>query len=281
MKDSGSIAAGPFIKWAGGKGQILPHIQRMLPEKAGRYFEPFLGGGAVFFRLWSLGLIKKSFLCDANQHLITTYNVVRDNPDVLAIRLDQLKAVHSKEHFYQARDRFNHEEAMSDVERAALLIYMNKTCFNGLFRVNSKGHFNVPIGSYVNPRIFDHEQLLACSAALKNASLAYGDFQTVLKKVKTGDFVYFDPPYVPLTSTANFTAYAQDDFTFQDQIRLADAYRNLSARGARLLLSNHATPELLELYKGFDLTIVPARRMINTKASRRTRPVDEVLVRNF
>ncbi|HOD00354.1 MAG TPA: DNA adenine methylase [Myxococcota bacterium] len=280
MKEISAPYAAPFIKWAGGKSQILPWIEKMLPRQIGNYFEPFIGGGAVFFKLASQGTVARSFLCDANPHLVTTYRVVRDEPESLIKYLDELKLRNSDEYFYQARNRFNHEQ-MSDVERAALLIYLNKTCFNGLFRVNSKGHFNVPVGRYVNPGIYDAQQIQACSAALKHAEIECGDFESILTDVGPGDFVYFDPPYVPLTKTAHFTSYARDDFTFDDQVRLSNVFKRLSEVGARVLLSNHATPELISLYDGFDISIVPARRMINRDASRRMAPIDEVLIRNY
>lgn len=280
MKDSSVTSAAPFIKWAGGKSQILPWIEKILPDRFGNYFEPFIGGGAVFFKLTSLGFLARSILCDANPHLVAAYRVVRDDPMGLIHRLEELKGRHSDEHFYQVRNRYNHEQ-MSDLEMAALLIYLNKTCYNGLYRVNSHGHFNVPVGRYVNPGVYDANQINACSAALRHAEIECGDFESILGAVAHGDFVYFDPPYVPLTKTANFTAYARDDFTFDDQIRLSNVFKRLSEKGAKVLLSNHSTPELVALYEGFDITTVSARRMINTKAALRMDLVDEVLIKNY
>lgn len=280
MNQPDKTLAGPFLKWAGGKGQILPHIERIIPKNISRYFEPFLGGGAVFFRLYSLGLIKKTFLGDANPYLIITYGVVRDFPEELMSRLEELKAGHDESQYYDIRERFNFDE-ITDLERAAELIYLNKTCFNGLYRVNSKGHFNVPAGRYVNPGIYDRELLLACSRALNQASVACGDFEAVVSDAGPGDFVYFDPPYVPLSKTASFTSYARDNFTFSDQERLAATFKKLAGRGAKVLLSNHATPELIDLFDGFKIAVVPARRMINKNAARRKNPVDEVLIRNY
>lgn len=270
----------PFIKWVGGKRQILGTIQGMLPAAFGTYFEPFLGGGAVFFRLVSIGLVCRAVLNDSNPSLAVAYRMVRDNPESLIESLKSLKQAHCKDHFYSARERFNHAE-LSDLERAALLIYLNKTCYNGLYRVNRSGQFNVPFGTYKNPRIVKPEQILACSAALRGVDIRQGDFADVTADARRGDFVYLDPPYVPLTKTANFTSYGRESFLFDDQRRLAETFRALDARGAKVLLSNHATPELLDLYQGFNVTVVPARRVLNTNASRRANKVDEVLVRNY
>lgn len=270
----------PFLKWAGGKKQLLDPIMALVPERFERYLEPFLGGGAVFFRLASEGRVSTALLNDANPHLVTTYVVVRDRLPELIESLSRLKAAHGPEHFYEARRRFN-QEPLSDVDRAAHLIYLNKTCFNGLYRVNSSGGFNVPFGRYVNPGIFDTEALSACSAALQGVLVQRGDFEEVMDTAAAGDFIYLDPPYVPLTRTANFTSYAREGFTFDDQIRLARAVRRLDSVGVRFLLSNHYTDELVGLYEGFDVKVVPARRSITRQASDRAIPVDEVLIRNF
>jgi len=275
-----NINAAPFLKWAGGKSQILASVRALVPERFGHYFEPFIGGGAVFFRLASQGLIGRATLGDANPHLITTYGVVRDKPQELIEALDGLKTAHSPDNFYMARSRFN-DGSLSDVDRAAHLIYLNKTCFNGLYRVNSSGGFNVPVGRYVKPGIYKADHVMECSRVLAGTNLVCGDFDGVLPGAVAGDFVYLDPPYVPLTKTANFTSYARDDFGFDDQVRLAEATRRLDAAGVKFLLSNHATPELLDLYKGFAIDIVPARRMITRNAGDRASTVDECLVRNY
>jgi len=270
----------PFLKWAGGKTQLLEPIMALAPERFERYLEPFVGGGAVFFALASLGRVGPALLNDANPHLVTTYVVVRDRLPELIEALTALKTAHGPDQFYEARRRFN-QEPLSEVERAAHLIYLNKTCFNGLYRVNSSGGFNVPLGRYVNPGIFDVDSLTACREALQNATVRHGDFETILDQAAIGDFVYLDPPYVPLTRTANFTSYAREGFTFDDQIRLAHAARRLDAKGVRFLLSNHHTDELVELYKGFNVKVVPARRSITRQASDRSIPVDEVLIWNY
>lgn len=272
--------ASPFIKWVGGKNQLLSHIESLAPKSFNNYHEPFVGGGAVFFRLWSKDLVTSARLADANPHLVTTYKVVRDAPDALIQALAAEKTIHSTENFYQARTRFN-TKPLSDIERAALLIYLNKTCFNGLFRVNSSGEFNVPVGRYASPGIFDPEKIAACSKALANTCISREDFDVSLEAAETGDFVYLDPPYVPLTKTSNFTSYARENFTFTDQARLAETFRTLTGKNVMVMLSNHATPELLELYKGFNITVVPAKRMLNSKAEERKTCVNEVIIRNY
>lgn len=278
----GPRAVPRFLKWAGGKGQLLGPIMSAIPEFAGAYFEPFVGGGAVFFGLALSGRARQAVLNDANPNLVTAYTVVRDHPRELVEALAVLKAAHGKVNYYEARRRFN-EEPLTDVGRAAHLIYLNKTCYNGLYRVNSRGGFNVPFGTYANPKIFDVDQIMACSAALRDVRMMCGDFEAAVSGAKAGDFVYFDPPYVPLTKTANFTSYAKDDFGFDDQIRLAETARRLHTAGVKFLLSNHSTPELEELYarQGFTIERVPARRMITRDGEGRSATVDEVLIRNY
>lgn len=276
-----SSEASPFLKWAGGKSQLLERFGDLYPPRFGTYHEPFLGGGAVFFRLWRTGRLRAGArLADVNPDLVLAYRMVRDRTDELAAALHELRARHDADHYYEARRRFNEEPGLSAVERAALVIYLNKTGFNGLYRVNAKGHFNVPLGRYQNPTVFDPDHLRACAAALATAQLTVGDFETALAAVQAGDFVYLDPPYVPITETAYFTAYAKDGFGFADQERLAATFRALDARGAQVMLSNHRTDALVALYEGYDVQTVPARRLINSRADRRDTDVAEVVIRN-
>ncbi len=270
----------PFLKWAGGKSQLLQTFAPLFPSKFERYFEPFVGAGAVFFRLARGKHIRTAHLADINEDLVLAYRTVRDQVQTVLGLLEDHQKRHDKEHYLASRTRFN-AERIEDVERVALLIYLNKTCFNGLYRVNRKGEFNVPMGAYKKPDIANHKRLRAASAALQGVSIQAADFQTTLANVDTGDFVYLDPPYVPLTSTANFTAYAKDGFTFKDQCLLADEFRRLDKRGAKVMLSNHATDELKALYEGYEVTTLPARRMINSRADRRDTPVEEVVIRNY
>lgn len=267
----------PFLKWVGGKGQLLPQLrarfEAISPE--GRYHEPFVGGGALFFELRRGGLLgrKQAWLSDTNPRLIETYVAVRDETDALIELLRAHKARHDKEYYYAVRA----SEPDSPVARAARVIYLNKTCYNGLYRENSRGEFNTPIGKYKNPQICDEPNLRACAAALAQARVAPRSFESVLDHAKPGDFVYFDPPYHPVSETASFTSYARDGFGEADQRRLAEVFAALAARGTHVLLSNSHTPLILDLYKDFTITPVDAIRSVNSKADRRG-AVLEVLV---
>lgn len=268
----------PFIKWAGGKGQLLDDILAVLPEDIVRYHEPFLGGAAVFF-----GLPQKpqhSFLCDVSLELINCYQVVRDNHQELCTALE--RHPYSEEYFYQLReiDRSSEYDKLTAVERAARFIYLNKTCFNGLYRVNSKGQFNVPFGKYKNPRIFNREALAHCSEALKHAELHVGSFETTLARVKEGDFLYLDPPYHPRSISSSFTSYSKEGFSQETQIRLKEFCDALDKKGAKFLLSNSFTTLILHLYKDYQVDVVEASRAINSVASKRGK-LKEVLVRNY
>jgi DNA adenine methylase len=281
--------AAPFLKWAGGKGQLLEQYTPLFPQKhpVRRYFEPFVGSGAVFFHLRKQDFAGEYFLYDVNPELIRVYFAVRDEPDALIEQLAQHRAQHDHDHYYDVRNLDRDpawQEAASDVERAARMIYLNKTCFNGLWRVNSKGHFNVPMGRYKNPAILDEPRLRAASRALQDVKLALRDFRKIAEEAGEGDFVYFDPPYVPLNETSNFTSYAADDFREQDQRELADVFFTLHERGCRVMLSNSDSPLVHDLYEGVDphvkLELVRARRAINTRADRRG-AINEVVVLNY
>jgi DNA adenine methylase len=268
------VKARPFIKWAGGKSQLLPKISDLLPPKSqiGRYFEPFLGGGAVFFHLQH----PKSFLSDTNQELVELYEIVKNNVEEL---IKALK-VHKNEHDYFYEIRAQDSSKLSAIKRAARFIYLNKTCFNGLYRVNSKGGFNVPFGRYKNPAICDAEGLRASSMALKNAKITHGDFQSILAKAKPTDFIYFDPPYQPLNKTSSFTSYTSGKFGEDEQKKLANIYKELAERGCFVMLSNSDTPLIRELYKDFYIYEIQASRAINSNAKGRGK-ITELLVINY
>lgn len=267
---------GPFLKWAGGKSQLLASFDEYFPDSFKNYFEPFTGGGAVFFHLRNkLGAFPAQ-LSDLNQELINCYTMIRDNLDELIYDLQ--KHENTEEYFYKIRAL--DPSTLSDIERASRLIYLNKTCFNGLYRVNSKGKFNVPFGFYKNPSTCNEALLRACNQALQETELACKPFDSVLKKAKRGDFVYIDPPYHPLTSTSNFTSYTRNCFSADDQISLAKVYAELDKRGCKLMLSNSDCPFIRDLYSGFDVKTVYAMRMINCKAEGRGR-ITEVLVLNY
>lgn len=278
--DGLTAKATPILKWAGGKSRLLKQYAPLLPDEFGTYYEPFAGGAALFFYLQNRGRLTKAKLGDSNAELVNCYRVVRDDVEALITLLAEHKQLHSKEHYYAIRalDRQT-EQPLTPIERAARVIYLNKTCFNGLWRVNSKGQFNVPVGSYKNPPILDADNLRAASEALKEADLMHGDFRAQVGEAQPGDFVYFDPPYVPLNATANFTSYTADDFTLEDQRDLADLFATLDKRGCHVMLSNSDTPLVRELYTGFCIETVQANRAINSKASKRG-PISELVVTN-
>ncbi len=271
-----SLKARPFIKWAGGKTQLLPDILSRLPRVSGRYFEPFLGGGALFFELQP----KRAYISDSNAELINCYKVVK--LQVQALIDDLSRHVHSKTYFYRMRevDRDPEFRDWSPVQRASRFIYLNKTCFNGLYRVNSKGYFNVPFGRYKNPAIVNSPNLVACSRALRRAQIMQGGFLGIDKEIKRGDFVYFDPPYVPLNKTSNFASYTDVVFGEEQQRALSDLCRRLDKRGVKFMLSNSYTKLVLQLYKDFNYSVVEALRPINSRGNRRGK-VQEIIVTNY
>ena len=266
-------APAPFLKWAGGKRQLLPKIEALLPREIDTYYEPFVGGAALFFRLAALGLFKKAVLADVNPDLVDCYLAIRDDVEGVIEALGEYR--NDSECYYATRA----ESPASTVARAARLIYLNKCGYNGLYRVNSKGHFNVPFGRYLDPNICDEPRLRAASSALKLAKIVRRDFEGAVAGAGERDFVYFDPPYVPLSKTASFTAYS-GAFPYSEQDRLATLLRSLGARGVPALLSNSYSPITRKLYRGLRPKRVPARRSINS-VGRARGPVDEILVRSF
>jgi DNA adenine methylase len=275
-------SARPFLKWAGGKQQLLAQYKPIFPPHFERYYEPFVGGGAVFFHLWNTQrLPAEVYLFDHNAELVNVYQVVRDSVEALIEQLNHHQRNHGEKYFYQIRalDR-NPGRNLSAVERAARTIYLNRTCYNGLYRVNSQGQFNVPLGSYKNPNVVRADVLRAASAALRGVTVESRNFQSVVDLAQRGDFFYFDPPYDPLSKTANFTSYTAGAFDDDDQRQLAQVFAALTEIGCRCMLSNSHTPFILDLYRAFRVEIVQAGRAINSKASRRG-PVDEVLVLNY
>ena len=274
----------PFIKWVGGKRGLIDQLLPLFPKDFQSYHEVFLGGGAVFFELYSKGLLKdkKIYLSDINTELINTYNIVKENPLELIYYLEKYKEKHSKEFYYKIReqDRNQHFKRLTPLQRATRFIYLNKTCFNGLYRVNSKGQFNTPIGSYKNPNIADRDVILSASEALQNATISNQTFDKVLDVATKDDFIYFDPPYYPLTATANFTSYDSNRFLENEQIKLFEVFKELNSRECFVAHSNSDTEFIKNLYKNYDLNIVQANRFINSKSSGRGK-IREVLVRNY
>jgi DNA adenine methylase len=266
------------VKWAGGKSKLLAQLLPLLPPgvELRRHVEPFAGGAAVFFALRPA----RALLCDVNPALVATYEAVRDDVDAVIAQLERLSRDHDERTYYHVRERYNRARKLGAAERAATFIYLNKTCFNGLHRVNSKGEFNVPAGRYVNPRILNEEALRAASTQLASCELRCTGFESLLSLARPGDFVYLDPPYEPISETASFTAYAQNGFGRHDQMRLRDVFAALDRRGCRLMLSNSDAPFILDLYRDYNIDFVAAARAINSDARKRG-PVREVVVRNY
>jgi DNA adenine methylase len=265
----------PVVKWAGGKAKLLREILPLVPDKVATYREPFCGGAAVFFALESTRR-KRAVLCDQNADLVALYTVLRDDVDGLIRALRKYR--YDRDLFYETRAIDS--ATLNERERAARLVFLNKTCFNGLWRVNSSGIFNVPFGRYANPNICDVPTLKAAALVLKGATIVHGDFIKATKTAKPGDFVYMDPPYVPLSKTANFAAYATGGFGPADQLRLKNEFARLASLGVNAVLSNHDTEEMRELYKDFNIVPVNVIRSINSNITKRG-PAREILVLNW
>lgn len=276
----GNIVPRPFLKWVGGKGQLLDELCARFAEAkpTGRYHEPFVGGGALFFGLHRQNRLGQlpAFLSDGNERLIETYWGLQEDVEAVIGRLQDHRARHTKEYYYQVRA----QAPKALIERAARIIYLNKTCFNGLFRENSKGFFNVPIGKYVNPLICDAENLRAVAVALKNAEISVRPFASVLDHAVPGDFVYFDPPYHPLSTSSSFTAYHEGGFGENQQKELAEVFRELARRGIKAMLSNSMCDFVRGLYSGFRIDTVYAGRSVNSDAAGRGK-IPEAIVMNF
>ena len=277
-KTNGRTTPRPLLKWVGGKGQLVPHLLEHSPDNFGRYHEPFMGGAALFFALKREGKLgrKKSFLSDANAELVVTFNAVRESPhDVI-----EVLGCHRYEKDYYYKVRKLDPSKMAPAELAARMIFLNKTGFNGLYRVNRSGGFNVPFGRYSNPQICDKDNILAVSSAFRNARIVHSPFEKVAESAVSGDFVYFDPPYVPVSDTANFVSYAKDGFGVDDQKRLVQVFRDLANRGVFVMLSNSDTAWVREQYREFRQIEVKANRMVNSNRDRRG-PVGELIVLSY
>lgn len=268
--------AKPILKWVGGKRQLLPELTKRLPPAFKRYLEPFFGGGALFFELHNLSLLNTAFISDKNRSLIEVYTAIRDNPIEVIEVLRKYK--YSEKTYYKIREL--QIESLSLPEKAARLLYLNKTGFNGLYRENSKGKFNVPFGKHKNPNICDTENLLKCSSVLKNAEISCADFPDVLAFAAKGDFVYFDPPYIPLSKTSNFTSYGKDGFFEHNHVRLMEVYSELDRFGCYVMLSNSDTEFTNKLYSKFNISKVFASRLVNSKSTARGK-IQEIIVTNY
>ena len=270
----------PFTKWTGGKRQLLPIIKSLMPDNYNNYFEPFIGGGALFFDLSP----DKAVINDFNNELINCYQQIKKYPQKLIELLAKHQENNSKEYYLELRsaDRDNRIDKMTNVERAARIMYMLRVDFNGLYRVNSKNQFNVPYGRYKNPKIVDSVLILSISQYLNsnNIKILTGDFEKAVQDVVAGDFVYFDPPYIPLSETSAFTSYTHEGFTYEDQVRLRDCFKKLDEKGAFVMLSNSSSPLVEELYKDFNIHKVEANRTNGAKTSSRGK-ISEIIVTNY
>ena len=267
LNQSTGVRSKPFLKWAGGKGRLLPELIARLPKSFAGYHEPHVGSGALFFELASRGVLSQVYLSDSNPSLIDTYVAVRDQvEDVIAILKKHLKK-HDQDYYYLVRALDPSRLPLAG--RAARVIYLNRTCYNGLYRENKSGQFNVPFGRYENPTICDGANLRNVSRALSEVDIARRGYVSVIDWAKPGDFVYFDPPYHPLSATSSFTAYDRNGFTAGDQRGLHDVFAELARRSVSVMLSNSDTPLIRELYAGFNIDRVYASRSINSKGNRR------------
>ena len=268
----------PFLKWAGGKTNLLGQYEPLFPEWSGDYFEPFIGSGAVFFYLSARPEERNYYLSDLNREIVDAFCAVRDDVEGVIKLLAKHQQLHSKDYFYQVRGLV--PQNLSALEKAARTIYLNKTCFNGLYRVNKKGEFNVPMGNYKKPSILQIETLKAASRALSSADLSTGHYSVLVDKAQAGDFIYLDPPYHPLSKTAMFTNYVAQAFGEKDQMELAEVVTALSKKGCLVMESNSNTDFIKDLYKGFKIQEVWARRSINREKSKRG-AITELVVTNF
>ena len=295
------IKCKPFIKWVGGKGQLLLEINKLYPVELGKsinkYAEIFIGGGAVLFDILSKYRLDEVYISDKNLELINTYKSIRDNVDILIKSLKEMEKEYiplddenRKIYYYEKRKKYNKlkiniEE--NNIEKASLFIFLNKTCFNGLYRVNKKGEYNVPMGAYKNPKICDEENLKNVSLALKNVKIIYADYRESKDFIDDNTFVYIDPPYRPLNPTSSFTSYIENDFTDKEQVELAEYINLLNKKKAKIVISNSDPKNnniddnfFDELYKNYNINRVKATRMLNSDASLRGE-INELLITNY
>ena len=279
MRHSKKQLIAPVLKWAGGKRQLLDTLIPLVPKDYSVYCEPFVGGGALFFALQP----QSACINDVNHELIRVYTVIKNDVDALIEQLKQFQ--NNKDQFYEIRswdrnkDKYTH---LSDIEKAARIIYLNKTCFNGLFRVNASGEFNVPFGNYANPNIVNEPVLRAISFYFNNSEIVFNavDYAEILKNLPDNAFVYLDPPYDPVSVTANFTGYTKDGFSRDEQIRLRKCCDELNERSIKFMLSNSATDFIYDQYSKYNIEIISAKRLVGADASKRGR-IQEVIVRNY
>lgn len=272
----------PFLKWVGGKRQIIPQIKKYIPENYNRYFEPFVGGGALFFDLEP----KTAYINDINKILVSAYRNIKNHSDEIIKKLEDLQKIfyeknneERKIYFYEIRDIFNNMDYDSFL-KTSYTIFLNKTCYNGMYRENLKGQFNVPFGRYKNPKILDEKNILAVSKLLQNVTITNYSFEKAVEDAKRGDFIYFDPPYHPISITSNFTSYSNSGFIKENQRELRDVFEDLDKRGCFVMLSNSDTIFIREIYKEYTQKKVTTGRLINCKAAGRGK-INELLILNY
>ena len=277
----------PIVKWAGGKRQIIKSLLEKLPSHFSTYFEPFLGGGALLIELYNKGILKNAVVSDINLELINLYTAIKNCPDEVVYYIKNLDFKNAEDDYYKARELYNSIKIknMGTIEnenllKAVLLLYLNRHCYNGLYRVNSKGEFNVPFGRYKNPKMPTSEEIFAFSEMLQSVEILHADFEEAVKKASEFDFVYFDPPYMPVSKTANFTDYTVAGFSKVEQVRLKNVCDNLSKKGCFVMVSNSDSEFIRDLYRSYNIEVIEAKRLINSTAEKRTGH-KEVIITNY
>ena len=280
------MIAKPFIKWVGGKGKLVSELEKYFPKEFNKYYEPFVGGGALFFYLKQNKEISFSLINDINSKLITAYKQIQKNPKKIINLLKNIELEYKalsfeqqEKYFYQKREIYN-KEKLDNLNTAAHLIFLNKTCFNGMYRENSKGEYNIPFGDQKNPTICDEKNILTVSSCLKNTEIMNQSFEEFIEKCKKGDFIYFDPPYHPVNATSSFTSYSKNTFGPKQQEILRDTFVELSKKGCFVMLSNSDTEFIKNLYKDFNINYIYAARSINSKGDKRSK-IKEVVITNY
>jgi DNA adenine methylase len=268
----------PILKWAGGKRQLLSHMTQHLPLHFMKYYEPFMGGCAMLIELNSMNKINEAIISDTNETLVSLYNIIKNEPSDLIKKLENINFKNNSDDYYNARDLFN--STNHKIEKAALMIYLNKHSYNGLYRVNSRNKYNVPFGRYHNPRMPSPVDILKLSKLFNKCSILNSDFEEVVKNASSGDFVFFDPPYVPLSKTSSFTSYTEEKFGLEDQERLSRVFQELTNRGVFVMESNSNTEYIKTLYKDFSLKEVSVSRNINSVSNKRT-GIKELIITNY
>lgn len=280
--------AKPFVKWVGGKGKLVPELEKYFPKKFNRYFEPFVGGGALFYEVIQKNNIVFSSINDINKKLIVTYKQIQQDPKKIISLLKnieneykKLSLEEQKEYFYTIRKKYN-KESLDNITIAVYLIFLNKTCFNGMYRENSKGEYNIPFGDQKNPTICDEKNILAVSKCLKNTEINNLSFEEAVEKCKKGDYIYFDPPYYPINATSSFTSYSKNSFGPREQEKLRNVFIKLARKGCFVMLSNSNTDFIKEIYKEYKdyFKYIYATRSINSNGNKRGK-ILEIVITNY